>query len=632
MLFVLLISPALKVDARNVKVKCDEVRPACSQCLKRRFECPGYEKRIRWSAKHEVSKPSQLLGLDPSGPREASKPDVPVDLPGLGGEPSSPTVAARHFQAQVPSSASTSAFANQHVQDLSADSPAGTFSEDLREWLLNQDLALSGDGSDARNFMDQSANAFPTGTNRMSVTPRVACPQNSDLDALSASDNDIQGRSQLGTKYGELLKYFFANICILHSTCEESANSFKNMIECFLDTSTLVLRCVVCISAIHCFQGDTAMLPATLEYQSAAIHSLSLAISQIVAGTECSNTLDFETPANLPLILYQLREALLASLLLGLTSPWFDPSNIGLPHLIGARAMAYWECCMAFVIDQPLNAMDYLVPFSHHSDKVYPHSFTGLSTPIFIALGRIGICVRQKQMFIRLDKFGWTDRDGYASLESELFETAAFLKQSMLQFTLPEDASIQGHLPHSIAIDQMRSFAEMYRFAALLELYRNFAPCSSCIEVERRIRNMSLLITGFAKELPEQGSWGIYQTLALIISGSVLYSAPGTQKPTVDKSTGRLESLDKALMLATTRPQQTIKCRDFVRKRLQVSFSTFRLDRISEKALALLEEVWRGFDTNYQQGIGGNWNQSLTPIWPHWTEIMAEGKLQTLLG
>lgn len=43
-----------------MKLKCDEKRPACSQCVRRGKDCPGYKIHYRWSTKYEVSKSDDI--------------------------------------------------------------------------------------------------------------------------------------------------------------------------------------------------------------------------------------------------------------------------------------------------------------------------------------------------------------------------------------------------------------------------------------------------------------------------------------------------------------------------------------------------------------------------------------------
>lgn len=42
----------LTVDA-SPKIKCDETKPACLNCVRRNITCPGYQQTLRWSNKHQ---------------------------------------------------------------------------------------------------------------------------------------------------------------------------------------------------------------------------------------------------------------------------------------------------------------------------------------------------------------------------------------------------------------------------------------------------------------------------------------------------------------------------------------------------------------------------------------------------
>ncbi|KAH0140533.1 hypothetical protein KCU67_g14814, partial [Aureobasidium melanogenum] len=41
------------------RLKCDETRPACDNCTKRGYDCPGYRKALKWSTKYEVLQPDE---------------------------------------------------------------------------------------------------------------------------------------------------------------------------------------------------------------------------------------------------------------------------------------------------------------------------------------------------------------------------------------------------------------------------------------------------------------------------------------------------------------------------------------------------------------------------------------------
>jgi hypothetical protein len=58
------------------KIKCDETLPHCNLCIRKGFECPGYERLLKWSSRYELgcaqthpgtsSTESQNLGKAPA--------------------------------------------------------------------------------------------------------------------------------------------------------------------------------------------------------------------------------------------------------------------------------------------------------------------------------------------------------------------------------------------------------------------------------------------------------------------------------------------------------------------------------------------------------------------------------------
>ncbi|KAJ1323085.1 fungal specific transcription factor domain-containing protein [Microdochium nivale] len=44
---------------KRKRLKCDETAPSCLNCVRRGIDCPGYQKVLRWSTKHEFTKTSR---------------------------------------------------------------------------------------------------------------------------------------------------------------------------------------------------------------------------------------------------------------------------------------------------------------------------------------------------------------------------------------------------------------------------------------------------------------------------------------------------------------------------------------------------------------------------------------------
>ncbi|KAK6008138.1 hypothetical protein QM012_000041 [Aureobasidium pullulans] len=113
-----------------------------------------------------------------------------------------------------------------------------------------------------------------------------------------------------------------------------------------------------------------------------------------------------------------------------MSSAWYDPSSTGVTHLLGARllfqawlvdegliferdkpplltrqqsfivgAMAFLECLASIIIDQPIDVLQYLRPFTRIAEdqRIYPNPWTGVSTPLFIILAEVATLIRQKR-------------------------------------------------------------------------------------------------------------------------------------------------------------------------------------------------------------------------------------------
>lgn len=100
-------------------------------------------------------------------------------------------------------------------------------------------------------------------------------------------------------------------------------------------------------------------------------------------------------------------------------------------------AMAYSEATTGFVFDQPMDAVDYLEPFCQpDSDMVYPNPCTSISTPIFILIARVGICVRQKRAILNLQSLGWP-KHVYKIVLDELLRRVVNTEHLALQYYPP---------------------------------------------------------------------------------------------------------------------------------------------------------------------------------------------------
>ncbi|KAJ9606510.1 hypothetical protein H2200_009471 [Cladophialophora chaetospira] len=662
-----------------MKIKCDETKPSCRQCLKRKLNCPGYKRDLRWSDKHEVF---SAVSRDDTQPRNVQISLLSTGSPDATRANSSHTAFQLEFTDELdhnlaaqsassvtdatslspmstrpavkPNSGAFSVAGNNYEERSSTD----IFRDDLREWLVSHE---------PMSLLQQQDWTWTLSG------PSLDCDDASTFEA-PLDCREAAAVTQGGEINQALIQYFFNNLCCIHSVLDDTAERFKALVRRYLSSSPLLHKSIVCMSAAHCFQDEESMLPMCLECHSEAFRSLSEAVHQIETVIAKST----DSPRNSVLsendMLRKLEKTLLASIILGFCAPWSDPRDLGLPHLRGARrlceylvnyisidgeaperafanadhffligAMAYWEACMAFVVDQPKDALQYLYPFSRRTETTYIHMFAGISLPLFVTLGRVGICVRQKRALRSMAAVGWKEREAYQLFASEVLQDAIELEQYAVNYCLPADETFDTKTLGSSTYRQIKAFAQMCRFAILLELRRNFPnlvdPQFDDIEasvpgdsrsvhrttkLSRCYFDLSTAALSHAQDIPEGSTCGLYQTLLLIICGSALRSSKDF-KITVAEDSSLGDKLDTILMSTLARQDETDKARAFVRRRLQTNCASFGLGRVYSRAEVLLEDVWKEVDADSAEADN-------FPLTRHWIDIMAEHKLETFFG
>ncbi|KIW19732.1 hypothetical protein PV08_00306 [Exophiala spinifera] len=665
---------------RSMKIKCDETKPSCRQCLKRKVTCPGYKRPIKWSDKHEVFnawRPKPPSARD-SGPLPLNAVDsASATEPNLLVEAFQPTLRARPTQIAPTTSHSLVTdvvSSSQQTQPRNSNDPnhvpfppavnnddndrstADILREDLREWLTSHEPLALLEQQDWTWTIEGSGLGSGEGST-FSAT----------LDCWDA------GPSQ-GSEFNQaLVQYFFDNLCGIHSVLDDTAERFKALVRRYLSTSPLLHKSVVCMAAAHCFQDDESMLSTCLECHTAAVRSLSEAVFQIETVLEQSTDSPQKSALSDENMLRKLEETLLASIILGFCAPWSDPRDLGLPHLRGARklceylvnyvtkdgrepekalmntdhhfligAMSYWEACMAFVVDQPKTVVHYLYQFCQPTKTTYIHMFAGISLPLLVTLARVGICVRQNRALRNMVGVGWKDRESYQILASEVTQDAIEVAEYALDYEIPADETFDTKTLGSSTYRQLKAFSQMCRFAILLELQRNFPslldsqfddaeaatpesrPFPRTISLDRWYFELSGAILSHAQDIPEGSTCGLYQTILLIICGSVLRASKNTSSVFSRQRTLR-DKAETHVLSTLARHEELDKRRAFIRRRLQSNCASFGLRQVFSRAELLLEDVWNEFDAG--TGEGDDLRSSR-----HWIDVMADHKLETFFG
>ena len=315
-------------------------------------------------------------------------------------------------------------------------------------------------------------------------------------------------------------------------------------------------------------------------------------------------------------------------------------ANIDHHFLVGA--MAHWEACLSFIVDQPKSVLHYLYPFCRPSETTYIHMFTGISLPLLVTLARVGICVRQNRALRTMAGLGWKDRKGYRLLASEVEQDATELAELAVNYKTPADTSFDKKDLGASTYSQLKAFAQMCKFAIMLELQRNFPKLmnpqlnnaevtspeankfATAFNLDRSIHELSGAVLIHAQEIPEGSTCGLYQSLLLVICGSVLRPSK-TSKTLLSEQSSLHERMEAQILSTLARPEELDKRRAFIRRRLQSNSSKFGLRQVYSRAELLLENIWSEFDA----GTGADddtWSSC------HWIDAMADHKLETFFG
>lgn len=201
-----------------------------------------------------------------------------------------------------------------------------------------------------------------------------------------------------------LSTHYFSHVCTINSCFDSHLNPFRSVIANLMNSSQLIFHLVMMTAATHLGHQQNEMLSVARQHRHDAI-------SYLIENRKVTDKGRFE--------------AMLGSILLGITSAWRDSSALGITHIHTARAlfqesiarpeasndpqptsflvgiMAYWEAMVAIVTTQSPRSLEYLIPFckqENHDTLVYPNPWTGASTTIFIYAAEVSTLCRQNRL------------------------------------------------------------------------------------------------------------------------------------------------------------------------------------------------------------------------------------------
>ncbi|RDW68716.1 Zn(II)2Cys6 transcription factor [Aspergillus mulundensis] len=591
------------------RIKCDETHPNCNQCTRRGFACPGYRRPLKWSSKYEFRGDEPRTRNRSSSSRELlayTTPCTAIDDP-----------SSRGFPTPIGSSSSLDPSILFGTGSANVFSTHGVYQNpnlDLSSAL--PDIQLPGDSPNSIDWTGWVNHSAP-----------LHIPM-----ALEDEDTGIS-------------RHYFVQVCRINSCVDSERNFFRAEIGSLMASSPLVYHCVLSMSAAHLTGLKSTMATSALDHRAKAQSLLRSTIPKLRNSTGADRS-GSSGPT----------EALLGSILLGMTESWHNPSYLGTTHIHGARAlfkqwittashgqsdglrdtmtgiMTYWEAMSSFVVNQSLDEMSYLDFLCHQkpSDRIRPNPWTGISTPLFVYLARVGTLARQRLLLSQLSKV--TSReDATGQLQAGLLRSARETESALVLYQVPPEDLIDDPADPVTTVTHLRRIAQIYRLSALVELYRNFPDLltpspTHGLAPAAQVLAMAVSILNIIAAVPQSSGVNCLLTIPLIIAGSTLQSIRplgGLFQGNKDQSAW--ETLSAELLLSSSQEDVQEHWRSFVRSRLQEVRRYVGLPAIS-RASEILEKVWARSDV--QAAVGS----SKTYEFVQWVEVMVEERLETILG
>lgn len=301
-------------ECRRKRSKCDEHHPTCWNCARRKVECPGYTRELKWSTKHERFRTPRA--------RVATTRQTALPLC----QEYEPAIQATDIK--VPTQAHADEDANtksptlsERQSDASHDSHAGS----------SDDLGIRDEGTETT---PSSVGEPYTSGSELHLESRQHNDNQHYDEELEYSDQVIRSpstknglvnspgiRQYLATwneslptnryrSVDRLFSHYFDNICRVMSCFDSTTNPYRTEIPSILHSSPYIFNCMMGMAAAHMANFDKEMAVTAISYQTEAMESLKLHMNCLLPLRNFQET----NPHN------STYETLLGAIMLGLTS------------------------------------------------------------------------------------------------------------------------------------------------------------------------------------------------------------------------------------------------------------------------------------------------------------------------
>ena len=307
-----------------------------------------------------------------------------------------------------------------------------------------------------------------------------------------------------------LVEYYFSYVCQIFSSFDGTLNPFRSTVGRLWDGSAPIYYAIQSMAAAYLSNHFPRMSPVGIQMQRETYRSL-YQVPQ--GGRDASENLD---------------KTLLTVLLVGQTTAWHDPKDLGLVHLktakrlnrrrmeqqVGAidnrarrqndffeQCILYWDMLAGFVEDSndefefgESEIQSWDIESSLRGDttasiddkaRIFPHPWTGVAPKVQRLFAHVGRLIRDYRKAKAQDAASSLDffsldlglemefpQDSIATIEATVKGQA--LEEELLSFEPPSVSSLVDAGDENTPVQQYIYLAEAYRCAGLLEIYRMF--------------------------------------------------------------------------------------------------------------------------------------------------------------
>lgn len=289
-------------------MKCDETLPQCRNCVRRKMQCPGYERQLKWSTKYERLRPPRQRQASPlfeetfqdaahtANSNERSTDELLAVQSG--------SLQHENIQ-QSPKTTSTSdpkdleqtACGELQDEDQLPTPEADQDVVDIQDDLIQNDPVENDEHGGFDADMQSLYDVNPVET---ALAPRIDSYMHSAIWSYVSDSDDHADK---------LVAHYFDVICQVMSCFDSQSNPYRTDIPQYLSVSPHIFDCLMTMSAAHMANYINEYTVATLRYQTKAMSSLQDEMARL-ALNELATVASSQSR-------YQL---LLGTIILGMTS------------------------------------------------------------------------------------------------------------------------------------------------------------------------------------------------------------------------------------------------------------------------------------------------------------------------